>query len=431
MPVERRKHIVVVSQFFPPEPAPYSVAVAKALQAEGYKVSVVTGYPNRPGGKLYKGYKQRVQFSEILDGIHVTRVPLIINHSRKAIERALNFLSFSISALSVSRIVKGADAVYVYATPATAAIPAQIWRKLFGTPYVLHVQDLWPESVTESGMIGNRRINQAVSGILRRWTDRLYQQAEALIAISSGMRNLLVHRGNNANSCAVVYNWANEPTIVQKSSSSFAEGPLRLLYAGNIGPMQDVETIIGAASLFRDRTDFHLTVAGGGLLEDVVRKKTEKFSNVDFVGRFAPAEASSLYLQSDFQLVTLKDRPIFRTTVPSKLQASLASAVPVITTVKGSVARLIQQYEAGIVAEPENEDSLAAAFHKASEMSASDRARMGRNARRLYEGLMAKSAGTSSIVSIFDKVLAGSSHEVSAAGVSNDSLRGKVEYRHE
>lgn len=420
MAENRRKHVVVLSQFFLPERAPYASSVAKALKDNGYKVTVVTGYPNRPGGKLYPGYRQRMRFSEDIDGIRIHRVPLIINHSRKPLERALNFLSFSISALTVSRKIKDVDATYVYATPATAAIPAQIWRKLFGIPYVLHVQDLWPESVTDSGMVGSGTANRLVFKMLSVWTNLLYRQSKTLIAISSGMRDLLIERGSEVASCAVVYNWADERTIVPKPSSSFTGSSLHLVYAGNLGPMQDLNTIIAAASRQHEHKNFQLTLAGGGVLEETVKTKSEELANIKFIGRVSPEEISQIYLQSDFQLVTLRDLPIFRTTVPSKLQASLASGVPVITTVRGSVADLIQQYDAGIVAEPENVDSLSAAFNTAYEMSAANRARMGRNARQLYEDLMSKAAGTSSIVSIMDQAVNDSPVAVRPLGKVSD-----------
>lgn len=395
-------HFVVVSQFYKPEPFIFPPAIAAALLKEGNRVSVVTGFPNRPGGRLYEGYRQKFGLSEMIEGVEVFRTPLIINHSRKAVERILNFLSFSVSALSVTAKVKDADVVYVYATPATAAIPAQIWNKLFGIPYVLHVQDLWPESVTDSGMLGNRKLAKIAETVMIPWLKRLYGNAEHLIAISPGMRELLINRGNDPNKCSVVYNWADETTISEKKSGSFSGTKLQLLYAGNLGPMQDLENVIEATRKFEGRDGFSLKIAGGGILEETLRTGATGLSKVEFLGRLPRTEVSKLYLESDFQLVTLKDIPIFRTTVPSKLQASLASGVPVITSVKGDVADLISEYKAGLVAEPEDADSLAAAFEEAIRMSVKDRIQMGKNARRLYEEKMSLSSGTSAISSIID-----------------------------
>lgn len=399
-----QKKIVVLTQFYAPEGIPFPAAVAKGLKGAGHDVSVITGFPNRPGGKLFPGYKQRFGFSEEIDGIEVHRMPLVINHSRNPVTRVSNFLSFSLSALTATNKVKNADAVYVYATPATAAIPAQLWKKLFGIPYVLHVQDIWPESVTESGMVGSSKISKIIFRLLSIWTDRLYLKSDMLIAISGGMKDLLIERGNSPDKIEVVYNWANEDVVVPKPGHSFEDNALKLLYAGNLGPMQDLETLLQAAKLMNDESKFRLTLAGGGILEDQIKLKVRQLPQIDFIGMVSPEKVGELYLGSDFQLVTLKDLPIFRVTVPSKFQSSLASGVPVITTVKGAVSDLIQQYEAGLVAEPEDPVSLKEAFQRAQEMTAEERAGMGRNARKLYEELMSADLGKSSIATIMERV---------------------------
>lgn len=404
-PLSSKGHVVVLSQFYRPEPFLFAPAIAEELAASGFRVSVVTGFPNRPGGKIYPGYRQCLGFSEYIDGIRIHRTPLIINYSQKAVERIANFLSFSLSALTVSREIRDADAVYVYATPATVGIPAQVWKLLFGIPYVLHVQDLWPESVTDSGMMGGGRISKIAAATMKPWLRFLYGGAATLIAISPGMRDLLTDRGIDAEVCDVVYNWADEATIKPKSSGTFSKDGIQLLYAGNFGPMQDLETVVAAAASLEDVEGFNLVMAGGGILEDRLKSQAASLVKTRFEGRLTRAEVSKLSERSDFQLVTLKDLPIFRTTVPSKLQASLAAGVPVITTVKGDVSRLILEHDAGIVAEPGDVNALTEAFRRALSMTIEERARMGRNARSLYEKAMSKRSGLETIVSIMGKVV--------------------------
>lgn len=398
------RHVVVLSQLYPPEPHMFAPDIAAAVNQAGHQVTVVTGYPNRPGGKLHPGYRQRLTFSEMLDNILVRRVPLVVNHSQKALERIANFLSFSLSTLTATSSIKDADVVYVYATPATAAIAAQVWHKLYGIPYVLHVQDLWPESVTGSGMLGNGVLNKVAGAVLNVWLKRLYGNAAQLITISPGMNRLLVERGHAPEHCETVYNWAEEHTIDVKPAESFSTSGLQLLYAGNLGPMQDLETVIDAARILGADQDFQLRIAGEGVLQDDLHAAAKDVHSVEFLGNLTPDDVAQRYLAADFQLVTLKDLPIFRTTIPSKLQASLAAGVPVITTVGGDVADLIAQHHAGIVAKPEDPDALAAAFARAYAMPAAQRAQMGANARRLYEQHMSQAAGTTRIVSILNTV---------------------------
>lgn len=415
---DARSHVVVLTQFYSPEPSIYNAPIADALLKQGHRVSVVTGYPNRPEGKLYPTYRQKFRYSEEIAGVTVHRVPLVISYSNKSLGRILNFLSFSVSALTVSSAIRDADAIYVYATPATAAIPAQLWKRWYGIPYVLHVQDLWPESVTGSGMMGRGMITRIAESAMKPWLQRLYRGAESLIAISPGMRDLLAKRGDGTDSCAVVYNWADESTVTSKDSESFSKEGVRLLYAGNLGPMQDLDTVLSAAASVDDEPGFQLTIAGGGILEEALKARSTGLTKTRLLGRLSRSEVGRLYKQSDFQLVTLKDLPIFRTTVPSKLQASLASGTPVITTVKGDVADLIRKHDAGIVADPEDPLSLAAAFRQALHLPLEDRVRMGGNARALYEKVMSKQTGLAAIMAVIENT-------IRSKGSQSDAIAGE------
>lgn len=277
------KHLVVLSQWYPPEHHIYAPDVAAAAQQQGYRVTVITGYPNRPGGKLHPGYKQRFSHTEIIDGVTVRRVPLVINHSHNALERVANFLSFSLSALTATSTIKDADVIYAYGTPATAAIPAQLWRKFYGIPYVLHVQDLWPESVTGSGMLGNGWLNKTAGAVLNLWLRRLYGNASKLLTLSPGMAQLLIDRGHRADQCVIVYNWAEEDTLQLKPAETFSSTGLKLLYAGNLGPMQDLETAIEAARKLEDHRDFEFKIAGEGVAEESLRAAAEGARSVKFL----------------------------------------------------------------------------------------------------------------------------------------------------
>lgn len=399
--------ILVLTQFFWPEETLYPRDIADHLSAEvGADVQVATGYPIGPGGRIYPGYRQALRFKESWRGVGVNRVPLVINHSANPVERFANFASFAASAVMRLQLAKSANVVYVYATPMTAAVPAQIWKLLFGTPYVLHVQDIWPESVTGSGML-HSSLNWFVSRALTPWLRSVYKNASHIFVISPGMKALLVSRGAIEENISVVFNWAAENSIVETDGSEHSERDLVLAYAGNLGRMQDLSTVVEAVQSASEGFDIELRIAGDGVEEGALRRLAGSSSNIKFLGRIDPAEIHELYRESDFQLVTLLDMPIFRVTIPSKLQASLASGVPVITTVQGDVARLIQEYQAGLVADPENTGSLADAFARAAATTAAERRRMGRNAKRLYEDLMSKRVGLDVIA---DALLAHTEH---------------------
>ncbi|WP_299301013.1 glycosyltransferase family 4 protein [uncultured Brachybacterium sp.] len=392
--------VLILSQFYWPEEAMYERDIADHLStAAGAHVQVVTGYPNRPGGRIYSSYHQTFRSKEYWRGIGINRVPLVINHSANPLERFANFASFALSAMTSLRLAKGADVVYVYATPMTAALPAQVWKFLFGTPYVLHVQDVWPESVTGSGMLP-RSLNSFITKALTPWLTSAYKNAAHVLAISPGMKPLLASRGASEETTTVVYNWARESNIITTTGRESTEGNLVLAYAGNLGRMQDLGTVVEAVRSASESLEIELRIAGDGVEEESLRRLASDSPNIKFLGLIDPLEIHELYRESDFQLVTLLDMPIFRVTIPSKLQASLASGVPVITTVQGDVARVVQEYEAGLVADPEDANSLADALARAAATTAAERRRMSRNAKRLYEDLMSKRVGLNVIAGV-------------------------------
>ena len=176
--------IAIVTQYYAPEVIRIPDTLARLLAARGHQVRVITGYPNYPDGQLFPGYRQRWKHIETVEGVQIRRVPLFISHSYNPVARFTNYLSFALSAGFAHRWVRSADVVYVYATQMSPAIGPSFWRAVFRTPYVLHIQDLWPESVTGSSMVGGGAAKKLIGAMLRPWLRYLYRTASATIAIA-------------------------------------------------------------------------------------------------------------------------------------------------------------------------------------------------------------------------------------------------------
>jgi colanic acid biosynthesis glycosyl transferase WcaI len=155
--------VLLLSQFFDPEPASIpGMPLARFLQSRGHEVEVVTGFPNYPGGRLYPGYRLQLHSQETAHNVRIHRVPLYPSHDRSSWARLANYGSFAVSSATIGTIATSRqDVTYVYHPPATAALAALLWRRIRKAPFVLHVQDLWPESVVSSGMIR--------PGVHKRW----------------------------------------------------------------------------------------------------------------------------------------------------------------------------------------------------------------------------------------------------------------------
>ncbi|MBV8541741.1 MAG: glycosyltransferase family 4 protein [Pseudonocardiales bacterium] len=362
--------IGIITQWYSPERAPNPSATAVQLAERGHEVKVLTGFPNYPTGRVYPGYRQRWSHREVDGSVQVRRVPLYPSHDTNGIKRAANFLSFASSSTAAAGFLNDCDVVYVWATPMTAATAAAAGHALRGCPYVLHIQDLWPDSVLESGMAGGNVVHTLLSSTISGALRYLYQRAAHLVAVAPSMRQTLVDRGVPAEKVSVLYNWCGDespaPPTFDLAVRDRLGRPGRTLavFAGNVGQMQDVETIVRAAALCQHDSPLDVAIVGSGTADAAVRRLAAALctTNIRFFDRVDSAEMPSIYAASDYQLVTLKDRPVSRGTIPSKLAAALSAGCPIITTVPGDVAKMCAEGGFGFSCEPESPRALADTF---------------------------------------------------------------------
>jgi len=391
--------IGVISQWYAPEPAFIPSNLAVSLAARGHEVRVLTGFPHYPAGSVYPGYRQRWRGREDRDGVALRRVPAFASHDESALRRAATYLSFAAtSALAAPRFLAGVDVVYVYLTPATAYAAAGLLRLLRRTPTVVHVQDLWPESVTQASFaprgLAGRLVHRGLTAAMRH----VYGSAAGIAVIAPSMRDIVVARGADPHRVRVVLNWTDEALFHPVATSPEARRAIghrnrcTIMYAGSMGPFQNVEDSVRAAAAV---SDVDLVLIGSGTQESAAQDlaATLGAGNVRFLGRREPHEMAALYGAADYQLVTLKDLPIFRGTIPSKLQAALAAGSPVVVSVPGDCADIVRRDRIGLACPPEDWRALAAQFRAAATIPAADRDAMARRARDAYQARMSKRAG--------------------------------------
>lgn len=380
--------IGILSQWYYPEPVLIPKTIADACVRDGHTVRVLTGYPNYPGGKLYSGYHGSSACMELLDSAEVLRLPTYLSHDQSAVRRVLTFLSFVLKSVQHRAFLQDCDVIYVYGTPMTTALAATLLRIRRRIPYVIHLQDLWPESVLDSGMLKSPPLKILAKHAITTGLKFLYSLAEHIVVISPGMKEALLERGVATEKISVLLNWdANEDeAIYAKSASRESAGRLRCTYAGNIGVMQDIETIVRAASAVQDEIDLDVAIYGSGVAEDQIKVLANQLDakNVTFHGRVSNSEMKKVYEQSDYFLVTLKDRDVFRMTIPSKFQSALSNGVPIITTVAGDLAAICKENKLGLVADPESSTSLANSFRRAAELGLQGREVMAARSKKFY-----------------------------------------------
>jgi colanic acid biosynthesis glycosyl transferase WcaI len=394
--------IGIVTQWYPPEPASIPANLAEDLVTRGHDVRVLTGFPNYPDGKIYPGFQQRWKHQTRHNGVTVRRVPLYASHDANAVRRAANYLSFAAtSSVAAWRFLADVDVVYVYLTPATVFAAPSLLRMFRKTPVVIHVQDIWPESVTASPMGPQGRAGKLADRILHPIMRRIYQASAGVVTIAPSMRDMVVDRGADPRRTRVVLNWADEALFHPVGATEAARRDIgyrdrcTIMYAGTMGPFQNIEASVRAAASLAGSGDLDLVLAGSGINEPAARELAAELGadNIRFLGRRPAADMAALYGAADFQLVTLRDLPIFRGTIPSKLQAALACGSPVVVSVPGDCADLVENNGVGLACPPDDWRVLADRFQQAAKLSPDERAQMTRRARMVYQTRMSRQAG--------------------------------------
>ncbi|MEV4666429.1 glycosyltransferase family 4 protein [Microbacterium sp. LWO12-1.2] len=404
--------IGILSQWYDPEPGPAALPAiyGREMIRQGHSVRALTGFPNYPDGKVHDGYRIRRKTVERRDGVDVHRVALYPQHSRSAVGRVLNYASFAASAaLSGGAALKNADGVWVYNSPVTVSLPLLMHTRRGAIPYFLHVQDLWPDSLIASGMVPEGWIGDRAAAMIRRIVKVTERKATTVGVISPGVRELILERHTQLDPAKIVYapNPTNEQLFrpvgeirqelgVEPSSDQTID----FMYAGAIGDVQGLDTVLDAAALLRDIPAIRLTIYGDGISRERLERRTadERLDNVRFMGRVDQDEIPELIARSHIQLVSLASSPFLRFTTPSKIPSLLASGVPIVGQIGGDGADLIRAAGAGLVVEPGDAAALAGAIARMAESGPEQWHAFGESGRRYYSSHLSVASTTSIIL---------------------------------
>ncbi|WP_082587142.1 glycosyltransferase family 4 protein [Nocardioides sp. Soil774] len=389
--------IAMISQWFDPETGSAAIpgSVARALAARGHEVTVITGFPNYPVGKIYDGYRVKVLQREVIGNVKVVRVPMFPAHGSSSLKRAAFFLSFMLSAsLWGSWFARRSDAVLVYSTSATVGVAGVVMKRVFRKPTVMYVEDLWPDSVLASGLVDGvvGRVAWFTLDRMARWG---YRAADRIAVISPGMQEVLHGRGVPRERMSLVYNWADE-SLFHPVQPTVASDGLTMMYAGNLGDVQGIDTALRALSLVDPSRSVRLRLVGSGVAEDRLKELAVELrvdERVTFEGTRPISDMAALMSEADVQLVCLRDLPVFRATMPSKTQAILACGRPVLASAAGDAADLVARSGAGIAVAPDDAQAMAEAIDRLATMSGDELERFGASGRKFYEEELSVSVG--------------------------------------
>ena len=390
--------ILFITQYFAPETEIGGIRIleiASRLRDMGHEITVLTGLPNYPNGKLFDGYRRKAwrgTWTETINGLQVTRVPLFPSHDKKSIPRLLNYFSFLFFSSLRSLFMKRPDIVVCTSPPLTIGLTAWIAARRFRVPFLLEIRDLWPEAAIELGYLKNPRIRRLAYAL----ESFLYSRAAKIISVSEGMRADLRKRGIPASRCEVICNGVDVQLFAPANSESPAnevvarlqqEGNVVGVYLGTISVYHGVDCMLDLLERLSAEPRIKVVFAAGGSARGDLESEVAKhgLSNAIFLPPPPRKEMPSVISAADFCLAFVKPGPFSRWLLSSKVFMYMSCGRPVFAAAVGETARVIQEAGAGIV-----EDATAEGIERLAQTIARvgrglEIEHMGANGRRYAE----------------------------------------------
>jgi glycosyltransferase involved in cell wall biosynthesis len=383
-------HVLLVSQYYWPENFIINRMVS-LLVARGLNVTVLTGKPNYPDGKIYLGYEAWGLQIEQHDGATLLRVPIVARGKLSGMRLALNYLSFILSAMFFGPALmkqRTYDVVFVYAlSPLLQALPAIQFARRRKVPLVVWVQDLWPESLSATGHIRN----PLVLGAVKRLVQLIYRASTSILVQSRAFIAPVAQLSNDPGKIRYYPNMYWQDKVKPASGRAVKlmqelRGFFCVVFAGNLGSAQGLDTIVNAAQLLLPHAHVRIALIGSGSLDHWLAQQREArgLLNLILAGRFPVEDMPAIFSVSHVLLVSMRPNPSLSLTIPSKVQAYLAAGRPILGALDGEGARLIEDAGAGMCVPPGDAAALARGILELVDLSEADRRDMGQKGREYF-----------------------------------------------
>lgn len=366
-------HILFLTDNFPPEgnaPATRTYEHAKEWVKLGHKVTIITGAPNFPEGRVFDGYTNNWFSKETVEGIEVRRVKTYITANEGFAKRILDFMSFMVASFFAGLFIKKPDVIVGTSPQFFTAVSAWALAAVRFKPFVFELRDIWPASITA---VGAMKKNFAIK-MLEKLEMFLYRRATKIISVTHSFKQDLIERGVEADKIDVVLNGVDlsKYAPVKEKSASFSQtyhlqDKFVVGYVGTHGMAHSLEHIVEASKLLSDLPEVCFVFAGGGAAKPLIDKLIEEqsLSNVVSIPRQPKELMPQLWSLCDVSLISLKDTPLFETVIPSKLFESMGMGLPMLMTGPlGEASDIILESKAGVVVAPESPLEVADAVRK-------------------------------------------------------------------
>ncbi len=361
-------HILFLTDNFPPEvnaPASRTFEHCREWVKAGHHVTVITGAPNFPKGKVFEGYRNRLWQQETMAGIRVIRVWTYITANEGFSKRTLDYLSYMFTGFLASLFVRRVDVIVGTSPQFFTVCAAYMTGLLKRVPWVFELRDIWPESIRVVGAMKQSK----VLDLLEKVELFLYRKASAIVSVTHAFRTSLIRRGVNGKKIHVVTNGVDISRFSPRGKDAELlrqhdlQGKFVAGYIGTHGLAHALDTLLDAAKALKTIPDgdrFRIILLGDGANKAALcqRAKAEGLDNVIFVDSVSKDQVVRYWSLLDVSIIHLKNDELFTTVIPSKLFECMAMSIPVLHGVQGESASIVEREDVGLLFEPENPGAL-------------------------------------------------------------------------
>lgn len=363
--------ILFLSHYFPPEvnaPASRTYEHCRAWVAHGHEVAVLTCVPNHPAGRIYEGYRNGFLQRDVRSGIRVYRMWTFLAPNKGFLRRTINYSVYLLMATVLAPFLPRTDIVVSTSPQFFCGLAGYLVSRLKRVPWVLEIRDIWPESIVAVGAM-----KKSVWIRCLEWLESFaYRKADHIVSVTNSFCSHIEARGGHPQKISVIKNGVDLAFFAPSQSASDVAEELGLSrkfvvsYVGTHGVSHGLETVLEAARLLRGQPEIvFLLVGDGARREALLRQRDEmQLTNVIMLGQQSKVRMPAIWAATAVSLVLLRDQPLFRSVIPSKIVESLAMMKPVILGVRGESQALIEQSGAGLCIAPENAAELAGAVRE-------------------------------------------------------------------
>lgn len=375
--------ILVISQYFWPENFRINDLVS-GFCALDHEVTILTGYPNYPSGKVFPEFKLNPSTFAKFESANVVRVP-VISRGKGVLMLAMNYASFVVSALALGAWnLRGQkfDVIFVFEpSPITVGLPAIFLSHIKSAPLAFWVLDLWPETLKAIGVINSQYILKIISCLV----SFIYNRCDLILAQSKSFIPQIRKYCRKEIKVEYFPSWSDAKfdfvNVELAKEVPTVDGIFSIMFSGNIGDAQDFPAILDAAEVIKDKNRIRWLIVGEGrasewVRSEVIRRGLEHCFLI--IGSYPLDRMPSFYKHADALLVSLKAESTFAMTIPGKLQSYLAAGIPVLAMLNGEGAEIIRRSGAGISVPAGDGFALATAIKQMANMNIEERLKMGR-----------------------------------------------------